>query len=571
MTTTTQRLTIDNKVYAVKTETYYNPKIVKNDFEVTSTILQFESFQKIIPINSSIIPDYVKTTPEGFESDFYKNFYLRTYRNIIKLFFKASKESVFLKSKEELGIQYSGLDLLRSLDWLGVIDTQQLKDEVFNNFANDPCLSTDVSPDPEMHPLRLQIIKGNYYLSCRTHIIDFQLRNLLLMSIFNNNEFYSNDTSYINYIYDTFIENLSSISIDYYNSIKQLLYKEYIKLIDSGIELTSPITNKTITVADNVEIDSNNYLRYLFETQFVFMMNELNSFLSQQITINNQQIKLSNIENIKNYFINNLEEVSSPSDAPINSFSLLCKLTPNTSTNETNVSYSLFIKSSVDSEYLKLVEITKNLTEIYTSFDSLPITVINELKQSIIQSSKFNLLFNYIFPLNKILNYVALTEIVLCSKTNENVNINFKPAMKTLQTTHNSAAGDGDKINCETSDLNFSFGFDVEILKFIAQAPIQIIKGLEETFDPNIVIASKLKQAAELVGAPDLSIIPYSAPLLVPPPFGPAIPLIPPWGYIYWGISAGEAVNSWSNGFKVGGIPDFSGSFQKKNPFKPLC
>lgn len=571
MTTTTQRLTIDNKVYSVKTDTYYNSKIIKNDFEVTPTISQFESFQKIIPINSSIIPSYVRETPEGLESDFYKNFYLRTYRNIIKLFFNASKESVFLKSKEELGISYSGLDLLRSLDWLGVIDPQQLKDEVFNNFAKDPCLSTDVSPDPEMHPLRLQIIKGNYYLSCRTHIIDFQLRNLLLMSVFNNKEFYSNDTSYINYVYNTFIENLSSISIDYYNSIKQLLYKEYIKLIDSGIELTSPITNKIIETTDNVEIDSNNYLRYLFETQFVFMMNELNSFLLQQITINNQQIKLSNIENVKNYFINNLEEVSNPLDAPINSFSLLYNLTPNPSTNETNVSYSLFIKSSVDNEYLKLVEITRNVTEIYTSFDSLPVVVVNELKQSVIQSSKFNLLFNYIFPLNKILNYAALTEIVLCSKTNENVNINFKPAMKTLQTTHNAAAGNGDKVNCETSDLNFSFGFDVEILKFIAQAPIQIIKGLEETFDPNIVIASKLKQAAELVGAPDLSIIPYSAPLLIPPPFGPAIPLIPPWGYIYWGISAGEAVNSWSNGFKVGGIPDFSGSFQKKNPFKPLC
>jgi hypothetical protein len=57
MTTTTQRLTIDNKVYAVKTETYYNPKIVKNDFEVTSTILQFESFQKIIPIIPAQISD----------------------------------------------------------------------------------------------------------------------------------------------------------------------------------------------------------------------------------------------------------------------------------------------------------------------------------------------------------------------------------------------------------------------------------------------------------------------------------------------------------------------------------
>ena len=124
---------------------------------------------------------------------------------------------------------------------------------------------------------------------------------------------------------------------------------------------------------------------------------------------------------------------------------------------------------------------------------------------------------------------------------------------------------------CESIDSDLAFGINLEILKLIALAPIAILKGIEETFDPNIAIAYKIKQAAEGLGAPDISIIPYSVPLMLPPPVGPAIPLIPPWGYIYWGISAAETAINWQkNG--IGGIGfDPSGSFDFKNPFKSEC
>lgn len=560
---------IGSKFYVVKTDSYYQSTTVSNDIDVTPIINQFDSFKKIVPKNSSIIPVSVKSSTGFVLEDFYKNLYLRVYKNITKIFFDSGTNSLFSKSKDQLGINYSGLDILRSLDMMGIVDVQQLKDEVFDTFANDPCLVADAEPDPEMHPLRVQIVKGNYYLSCRTHILDFHLRNLLIISIFDNNEFYRNDTSYINYVYDTFIQNLSSTSIEYYTSIKNLLYKEFLKIIDNGIELVNPITNKPIEVSQNKEIDSSNYLRYLFDKQFIFMMNEFNSFFSQQLTISNNTIKISNLEKIQNYFLDNIFETKTVTEAPINSISLLYNFIP--SGTKTNIGLSLIIKSNVTTESLALVQTSTSLDGSYNNIDELPANLISELKQTIINTTTFNLLFNYIFPLNKILSFAGISQIVLCSKTNQNTNINFKPARKTLETIHNAATGDADKLSCETSDLNFNFGFDVEILKFIAQTPIQIIKGLEETFDPNIVIASKLKLAAESLGAPDISIIPYSAPLLIPPPFGPAIPLIPPWGYIYWGISAGEAAQSWSNGFKVGGIPDFSGSFQKKNPFKSSC
>jgi hypothetical protein len=184
--------TIGDKFYVVRTDSYYQPVTVSNDIEVTPSINQLDSFKKLVPKDSDIVPASVKASTGFILEDFYKNLYFRVYKNITKIFFNSSTDSVFNKSKEELGISYSGLDILRSLDMSGIVDVQQLKDEVFNTFMNDPCLAVDAEPDPEMHPLRLQIVKGNYYLSCRTHILDFHLRNLLTVSIFDNNQFYQN-------------------------------------------------------------------------------------------------------------------------------------------------------------------------------------------------------------------------------------------------------------------------------------------------------------------------------------------------------------------------------------------
>jgi len=97
-------------------------------------------------------------------------------------------------------------------------------------------------------------------------------------------------------------------------------------------------------------------------------------------------------------------------------------------------------------------------------------------------------------------------------------------------------------------------GINLEIAKMIASAPIQILKGLEETFDPNIAIASKLRDLSVAAGAPNTPVALWSLALLpfltIPPPYGVGQPLISPWGYIYWGVDAGEVLTSYAkNGF----------------------
>jgi hypothetical protein len=120
--------------------------------------------------------------------------------------------------------------------------------------------------------------------------------------------------------------------------------------------------------------------------------------------------------------------------------------------------------------------------------------------------------------------------------------------------------------NNNKKDTHFTYLF--EILNN-DKTPIEIIKSIEETYDPNIVIANKLKKAAELVGSPDLSIIPYSSLLML----YPGIPVVPPLGFIYWGISALETINNTAKGNNSYGF-DFdrteSGP-QKKNPLNSSC
>ncbi len=572
MSRTITKVIQDNNIFSVKTDNYYSSTQIQNDVEVIPTLTPLQSFVRLIPKTSEYI-EFYKTLPSNELNKIYNSLFLTLYKNTTKSFFNSYTNSVFTKTKEELGTTFSGTQLLENLNFLGLVDVQGLKDEIFDNFKNDTCLVMDIEPDPEMHPLRLQIVKGNFYLSCRTHIVDFQLRNILNTSVFDNKEFYKNDSSYVNYCYQTYIERLQTLSLEYYKNTLNLLYKDLKKLLENGVDIIDPITGIDFASTTQEE-DSKKYMQFLFNTQFVFMCEQFNEFLSQQITNNNVTITLSNLETVKDYLINNMKQVNREFQVASNEFNLLYNVNKDTINNITKVTVSLVTKDLINPNIISFITTNEiQIDGIYNSYSELPEDTLAQLNQLIINSSTFNLLFGFVFPLNKILNYANITQILLCSTTNENVNLNFQPAFKTTETIYNTATDNADKISCQVEDLNFTLGFDIEIAKLVAQTPIAILKSLEETYDPNISLAYKLKQAAEAIGAPDVSIIPYSAPLLVPPPFGPAIPIVPPWGYIYWGISAGETAANWAkSGFGGGiGLGDTSSSYNFKNPFKPQC
>jgi hypothetical protein len=180
------------------------------------------------------------------------------------------------------------------------------------------------------------------------------------------------------------------------------------------------------------------------------------------------------------------------------------------------------------------------------------------------------------------LNISSFFYIQTNMKLYENISKAIDGSVKTIDTVNNMILGNEDKIDCELPDDPLSLdnpilGINLEIAKMIAQAPIQILKGLEETYDPNIAIASKLRDLSVAAGLPKTPVALWSLALLpvgtIPPPVGVGPPLIPPWGYIYWGVDAGEVLTSYvKNGFDK---PDSKAVLELKakisisdNPFK---
>lgn len=579
-TTYTEVSLSETKKVVVKNTIIYNGVEAANEIDINESLPtptnsnQYEQFAKYI--NRSY----------GLTTDETKRVYLALYRKLINQFFISYEDSVFIKTKTELGTNFSGAELLRDLDFLGLVDVQNLKDTLFKELNEDPCLVINTEQNTLIEPLKLQMVKNNFYLACRTHIIDFSLKNLLFSSVFENKSFYTQDTSLLNFSFDTFIQRLKKVSNSYYNSLVVLLHDELESKLNNGIEFISKITNKKIeftipAITEEIkEENSVKYLKYLFENQFVFICDKLDSFYNRTITNNGTTIKLSPLYNVRDYFINNLETIlnnaTASGRADSNKFYFAINPVINYTTTKTKISISLsFRKEFGFTDLIPLITSSEveidGLIRDEDETSLIPQNVLTSLKAEVIQDNKFDMLFNYCFPLYKILNFCSISNIYMSSKYYEGSNTAFEPCIKTTENTHKIILGNSNDPLCESIDSDLSFGFNLEIAKLIAQAPIAIIKGIEETFDPNIAIAYRLKQAAESLGAPDVSIIPYSAPLLLPPPAGPAIPIIPPWGFIYWGISAAETALSWQkNG--AGNIDfDDNGSFDFVNPFKPKC
>jgi hypothetical protein len=580
MTQTFQEISVENKTLVLNKNQFYSDKQIQNSIDLSSIPSnnnQFETFIRLMP------QEYLNSFESNEQKNqFLRNVYLNTYSNLIQLFIKSQSNSIFLKTKEQLGTDFDGGQLFRSLNFFSVLDIPQLKDEVLNLFNNNPCLVVNTQPSTVVEPLRAQMIKANLYLSCRAHILDFKLRKLNLTSVYDNKEFFTNDNTIVNYLFSNYVEKIKEISSNYYNSLIEILVDELNNSLENGTEFINPITNKKVNFVlpfdeNNKEINFLSYLQFIFDSQFVLMSNNLNLFFDSTISKNGVTFKLSNLLTTKQFFLNSIPSVDKRALNTIdkNTFAYFVDIKNNTS--DSDVIVKLVVKTEIVSfadSYITLAQSREvKINNAFATINDVPEGLINNLKQQIEELQRFKTLIEFVFPLQKILNFSGISTMLLCSNYYENSNTSFDQSLESCANIHYSILEKNKEKECEDEkpDFNFSLGLNREIAKLAIQASVAIIKGIEETYDPNIIIANKLKKGAELVGTPDLSIIPYSAYLMVPPPFGPAIPLVPPWGFVYWGISAAEAIsNDTRNG--INGLDlQVSGSFGIKNPFKTAC
>ncbi len=526
-----------------------------------------------------------------------KTFYLNIYQQLIKNFIKSANNSVFLREAVN-DTSYSGLDIFKTINFLDFLDIQQLKDELNNSLSNDPCILLDSKPKPTIHPLKEQMLKMNFRALCRLHISYLKVCNLYLSSVFNNSEFYSKDTTFTTFAFFTFKGQMQRLIPNYYNSIKVFLYDELNTLLESGTEFVDEITKDKYEFSfplndENLDSNIDKYLNYLFNKEHVFVANKYNTAFSQLIT-NSDGITpfsfypTSNISqslySVQDYFFDSLRVVTKTPNTIDSVFQatilalneidntyvfLLLDINDVEVDEETKLrTYKLSLNLSrlFDSKPIEIdgatVSITKSISidQDYPTTGAVEISdVLLELKSSFLSNSRIQTIINYVFPLNKILNIASFFYIQANMKTYEIVTNAVDGSIKTIDTVHNMILGNEDKIDCEQPEDPLSLdnpilGINLEIAKMIAQAPVQILKGLEETYDPNIAIASKLRDLSVAAGLPPTPVALWSLALLpvgtIPPPVGIGPPLIPPWGYIYWGVDAGEVLTSYAkNGF----------------------
>ena len=572
-----QEVNLTNKTVVLDKLTYYNNKEITNSAplaEISSERNQFLTFINLIP----------PTLLERFDTqekriDFLRKLYLDSYSNLIQKFIKSQNNSIFLKTKSDLNADFNGVTILENLNFFEILDVQQIKDEILNSLNSNSCLVMNTATPTSVSLLQKEIIKSNLQIACRTHIVDFKLRKINLTSVFDNTEFYKLDNTLSNYLFNIFVDRIKNLSISYYQSLIAILAEEIETLSENGEDLVDPITNQKIVFQipvtdENKEQNFINYLKYVFDKEFIAISDNFNSFFKVKLSKGDKKITLSNVITTKQFFIDSLPIVSKDNLGEIDKSNFMFYVDIKNEESTSTVTVKLAIKAGLTSFDPQVITLINSTPFVINSPTATILDVSQEqillAKEQIQNNNKFTTVISFVFPLQKILNFSAITTILMCSNYYQNSNSSFDPSIKTIANIH-SAAADGTQQNLcdELENPNSSFGFDIEIAKIIAQTPIEIIKSIEETYDENIVFANKLKKAAELVGSPDLSIIPYSSLLML----YPGIPVKAPLGFIYWGISALETLNNTAKGNNSYGF-DFdrteSGP-QKKNPLNSSC
>jgi hypothetical protein len=606
------------------------PEPFPNTTEQPHTLLanQFISNQLINDFSSGLITEVQYNTIVSLLTDEkIKDLYLSTYSQLIDIFSYSGNKSVFFRdtlltgSSAGLG-EFTGLDFYKNANYFEILDLQQIKASTIAEVTSNPCFLINTSQNESIEPLKLAMLKTNFRILCRLLTMYLKLQNLFISSVFDNNEFYKSgnykDSTFVDYCYDIFTQKIGARIPTYRNSIYVFLNEELKQKLSDGEELYDPISNQKIefetpVTDENLEVNINKYAKYLFLQEFIFVSEKCNQFFTQQGTDNGYSFSVApttsfgtKLYTAKEYFLDSIPVAGLDGRAaPIGSGISLEEYTnivssinsnlPNSSrlylevlSNQTSSGYTLTLKLNmiVLSDFYK---ISTELASVSTSYVRAELTNeqllrfmnnrLPELKAVMLSSENFNLITNYIFPLNKILNIASLTHINMLLKTYENVNSSIDGSMGTILNIHDIILGNQEKLDCERPELfidDLTLGVNLQIAKALIAAPVQILKAIEETYDPNIAIASKLRKAAESLGAPKLPIIPYSLGLLpvftVPPPVGVGPPLIPPWGYIYWGVDAAEIITQYAkNGFDNNKKTDFGLEATSQNPLKSNC
>ena len=492
-----------------------------------------------------------KDTGINIDDTYGKDVYLDVSSYILRLLTTSSLESIFInRDTESLNVS-----LLTGIDFSGLFDLQTAIKETKEELLNNPCiLQSDFDPSKQLHPFKLLLVKTAVRLIIRLHILDFKIKNVYNSSVILNSEFLQNDDTLVQYLINTFLSKNSEFVVVFTEAVIKLLNDD----IQNNICFVNPITKSRIKFSKIkyeavFNVETLQYVKYLFLNEFVSTNNLFDRFFSRNIVVLNETIPLSKKYKVKNYLLNQLKfyESSNVSTATEPLFLYL---------ENVNDQLSVTLRCAVCNLASVKVDFPNSTRSLNTNF----LAVRDRINAEFSTNTQSSLLLDYVFDLYKFLNISAIYQYHIISSENRQINEifdNTNAALKNIIKTNlvNRRYDQFDsELDCpidldfELNGLDINASINADLLKIIATAPIQVFKGLVETVDPNISIASKIRYAAEAAGAPKLSIIPYSLGLLpaglIPPPIGIGPPILPPYGYLYWAIDAGEVAYAYATG-----------------------
>jgi len=369
-------------------------------------------------------------------------------------------------------------DLILIIPFEQIIGVKSTKNKCINEYTNDPCAISEDSIE-KVPLINVYIAKAQIKLLIKTLCLRQELKDLLSLTKINPYNYVLNDDTYIEFLLQIVKQDIRKLSGN-----SSAFYDLVIKYIEDEVDTILNIENTLIDPISNQEINLDQELSTDFKIRF---------FIKQQYS--------EILERIEN----------------------------------------LFITTNLD-----LIR-QENLTIIQDSILQ-NINLSDEVKQQY-----RNILLEFIYPTSKILSILKINKIILTSKLYPSMNSVYTSSLYSLRENIIAALSNDPlykdcsnpfSLQTEGIDLtNYDTDAILEMIKsYIITAPIEIVKGLAQSFDPNIRISHKIRDATELLTQTNLPCLPFSLALLPINIFGFGIgpPILPQYGIPYLALDTAE-------------------------------
>lgn len=343
-----------------------------------------------------------------------------------------------------------------------ILDLDNLKDDTVNEFVNNPCNyePPDVGGNArdKMNPVEQTLSDALVKLTIRVYLYDYYLKGIIPFSTYKPGQ------------------TLTDVSIDFIaasmeDEMKSLDRSYFDKFLDECTNLYNRNTNK-------LEIKN---LENSFDAQLVNPLRVKRAKFKELI-----KLEIPKISRNLDYKLSNV--------AP--KFAL-----PDTINN-------VFLRTDSFSEDFNIVSDSNN--NITITFER--VEIISGNFATITNSPEYKFLFEFVFPLK---DYLSLYEIYcsLCTNTRKFRVNTFKATKNKLRMVHDTAMSAGginytDSLSAITTSAMLNAQNNPEaidddtwaiIIKFLIKTPLDILKALCETADPNIALSSFPYKTAKMI------------------------------------------------------------------------